>query len=571
MSVTVEQQGAVCRVAILGKLEAPQNKVELLSVLQGGAETDPGGNEGTLELTFYDADTLPADVVQALDVRQQRDAGLKIVAYHALLCHALMRLNLPVRQMMQPVNRVEPPVCKALALAGSAQSLDKILQVMEHLPPAQAAIFVVQHVREDQPNLLDQLLKTRTQYQVVMPQNLMPVQAGTLYVAPPGHHMRVAHGLVYLTCDAKVQFARPSIDVLFASLAAEYGPVAMVALLCGYGQDGVDGCAALRAAGATVLVEDGGECAPARAMPDAARDAGHCDYVMKCAAIASVAAATVAGEKTPPAGVFLELFLQAILQQYGYDFRGYQRDSLERRFKNLMMSFGGLGFAQFQREVLSDTAQFERLCAELSVGVTQFFRHPEQMGVLRDEVLPYLASFPVVKLWSAGCSTGEEAYSLAIVLDELGMLERSHLFATDINPYLLEQAMGGLFPCAPMEKNRENYRASGGVHTFDGNFSVGKNLFTASARLRQQILFHRHSLVGDGVFNEFQLIVCRNVLIYFNVELQRRVLQVFARSLHTDGFLVLGPQDGLNWVALEQGFVPYQPNSHIYRLKAGAS
>lgn len=570
MSVTVHRKEGFCRVVILGGLRESDEREVLFSLLDANS-TQASGDGEMVELNFYDADTLPAEVVEALSGYLDQGGRLKIVAYHALLAHSLLRLDLPVRQVSTQHTRRLPVACRALALGGSAESLDKILAVVTHLPLSEVAIFVIQHVSENHENLLDRLLRTLTDYRVVMPQNLMPVQAGTLYVAPPGYHMKVAHGLVYLTRDRLVQFARPSIDVLFESLAAEYGDAVLAALLCGYGQDGVAGCAALKAAGSSVIVEDGKDCGAARVMPDAARDGGVYDYVFRLPAIVSVAAVTLAGDKAGDkaalAGPLLDLFLEALLAQYGYDFRGYQRDSLERRVRHLMTLFGIARFGDFQREVLSDATLFERFCAEMSVGVTSFFRHPEQFLLLREMVFPYLASFSMIKVWSAGCSTGEEAYSLAILLDELGLLERSHLFATDINQYQLELARSGLFPAAPLAVNRENYLASGGPRLFDAHFQPGGRFLKIAERLRQHVLFYCHSLVEAGIFNEFQLIVCRNVLIYFDSELQQKVLQYFASSLHVDGFLVLGPQDGLSLAAKQAGFVPYKPGSHIYRLQ----
>ncbi|OHX15040.1 hypothetical protein BI347_13385 [Chromobacterium sphagni] len=279
----------------------------------------------------------------------------------------------------------------------------------------------------------------------------------------------------------------------------------------------------------------------------------------------------MAGDEARPEGKLLELFLQALVSHYGYDFRHYQRESLQRRILNLMTQFNLRNFAEFQRAVLSDAALFERLCAELPVGVTSFFRHPAQLRQLREEVLPYLASFPMIKLWSAGCSTGEEAYSLAIILDELGLLDRSHLFATDLNPYLLELGSSGLFPSGPLAVNREHYLASGGPRLFDAYLSGNGRFLAIDDRLRQRILFHRHSLTDEGIFNEFQLILCRNVLIYFDAELQRQVLRRFARSLHAEGFLALGPQDGLHRLALDEGFEPCRSGSYIYRVSRSAA
>ncbi|MYM30923.1 hypothetical protein GTP58_21535 [Duganella sp. CY15W] len=561
MSVSVQQQGSKWRIAVLGRA-LDDDCAALADALALPAHAD-------VELTFYDAEQLPRAMILLLGQRLDQGADLKIVAYHVLLARSLLRLKLPVRQVTPRAPQPAATPCRALALAGSAGSLDKILHLISCLPLADVAVFVVQHIDENQENLLDQLLKSRTEYLVLMPQQLTPIRPGTLYIAPPGHHMKVAHGLVYLTRDRKIQYSRPSIDLLFESLAGEYGPAALAILLCGFGQDGTQGCAMLRAAGATVLAEDGDDCAEARVMPEAASTAGHVDLVLPLAGLASVMAATVAGIKAPPRGTLLALFLEALQQHYGLDFRQYQQASLERRMQLQMTQGGYTSFAAFQRAVLSDTGRLERLVAELPVGVTAFFRHPEQFRQLRQDVLPYLASFPLLKLWSAGCASGEEAYSLAILLQELGLLERSHLFATDINPHMLEQARSGLFPAEALELNRHQYLASGGPASFDDYVAPGRHFLDIAPPLRQKVLFHRHSLTADGSFNEFQLIVCRNVLIYFDAELQRQVLQCFARSLHVDGFLVLGPQDGLNLAAREQGFVPHGSGNCVYRRAEG--
>ncbi len=564
MGIVRSPAGQPRRIGVLDRLESAAEQAELLALL-----ADAEGDAEPLELDLYDADTLPAPIIEALARLLDGGASLKLVAYRPLLVHGLLRLGLPVRRAGGQSPLAPLPPCRALVLAGSAQSLDKLLHIVGHLPLAETTVFVAQHVREDQTNLLDRLLQARTDYAVVMPQHLTPIAPATVYVAPPGHHLKVAHGLVYLTRDRKVQYARPSIDVLFESVAGEYRDRALGVLLCGFGQDGVAGCAALKEVGAGVIIEDGRECEDARALPDAARKAGRFDHVLGCAAIASVAAAAVAGPQAAPSGALLDLFLEALWRQYDYDFRGYQRDSLERRIRNLMGQFGLPGFVDFQRAVLSQRPLFDRMVAEISVGVTEFFRHPEQFRLLREEIFPYLASFSVLKVWSAGCATGEEAYSLAILLDELGLLARTRLFATDLNHYLLELAASGLFPSAPLGVNRDNYLACGGPRYFDAYVAHGGRYLKVRDDLRKAVLFHRHSLVDEGVFNEFQLIVCRNVLIYFDRQTQEKVLALFARSLHRDGFLVLGPRDGLIQAASAQGFVPHASGSHIYRYRGG--
>jgi len=563
MKITVQSTEKLLRIGVLGRLEQTEDRARLTEILERA------GTEQKAQIDFYDADTLPPDIIEALTRCLDRGVALKIITYHYLLTQTLMRLELPVSPVAVKVGPTSSIQFQALVLAGSANSLDKILNIVEHLPIGNIAVFVAQHVSEDQVNLLDNLLQVRTDYKVIMPQHLMPVQPQTIYVAPPGHHMKIAHGLVYLTRDRAVQFARPSIDVLFESLAAEYGDTLMAVLLCGFGQDGVNGCAALKQAGSCVIIENGEECGNARVLPDAAVAAGKFDHILKLPSIASLTAACTITNKGEFSDEHLSLFVNAILHQYGYDFRGYQTDSLKRRLHNMMGKFGLPNFLEFQRAVFSDAATFGRMVAEVSVGVSNFFRHPDQFRLLREQVFPYLESFPVIKLWSAGCATGEEPYSLAILLQELGLLNRCRLFATDFNAYLIDVAKAGLFPLKVHDTSQSNYEQSGGLARLDHYLEKKSRYASVTEPIRKSTLFHRHSLVDEGIFNEFQLIICRNVMIYFKPELQSKILERFARSLHRDGFLVLGPQDGLHHMARAAGFIPYATGSHVYRLYNG--
>ncbi len=212
--------------ALLGALDRPDAIGEALAALAAADRT-------ALQLDVFDADHLPPALIEAIAGALDRGVAVKVRAYRPLLAHGLMRLGLPVLAVPPQPPRALLAHCRAIALGGSANSLDKILAIVEALPQSDACLFIVQHVRDDQPNLLDRLLKARTDYAVLMPQHLTPVAPGTIYIAPPGHHMKVAHGLVYLTRDRKVRYARPSIDALFESLAGEYGAELMAALLCG--------------------------------------------------------------------------------------------------------------------------------------------------------------------------------------------------------------------------------------------------------------------------------------------------------------------------------------------------
>jgi chemotaxis protein methyltransferase CheR len=554
--------GAACRrINLLGRLERPEEVGELCALL---AKPDPQ----PIELVCFDADLLPVAVIDAIAATLDRGVDLKVRAYRPLLAFSLLRLSLPVLPVSLPAPQALLATCRAVALAGSANSLDKIIGIVECLPDSEASIFVAQHVQEDHPNLLDKLLKLHTDYSVVMPQHLMPIQPHTIYVAPPGHHMKVAHGLVYLTRDRKVSYARPSIDVLFESVAAEYGATALVALLCGFGQDGVAGCAAVRAAGGCVLIENGSECDGAGVLPDGAFAAGHFDHQLKQRGIASIIAAAVSPySRTTDAedGPLLDDFLDAVHELTGYDFRSYQRGTIGRRIANLTRSGGFTSFFDFQCAALSNPQVTQRLLTELSINVTEFFRHPEQFRLLRNEVLPYLASFPLIKVWSAGCATGEEAYSLAMLLDRLDLLDNSRIFATDINPTLLELAQAGLYPREVQQRSLENHHIACDCNKFPQRLEDHGRYLKVAERYRERVLFHHHALGQDGSFNEFQLIVCRNVMIYFAPDLQRRVFGLFAQSLHREGFLLLGPSDGLRTMALECNFKPHPAGDHLYR------
>lgn len=563
MSITVQDTTEVRRIDILGEFDGPAQGAALLEALNHAGRR-------RLELTFYDARTLPREVLEKLLGLSAAAVPLKIHTYHGYLLHHLMRLGLPALGLLSAASLPFAPQVEALVLGGSADSLDKILAIVEALPPSSVAVFVVQHILEDERNFLDTLLRARTDYTVEMPQHLTEIQPGTLYVAPPAHHMKIAHGCVYLTRDKKVNFARPSIDVLLKSAAEEYGEHALAVLLCGYGQDGVAGLAAIKAGGGCVLVENSNECG-ARALTDAGVAGGAYDHVFSLAELRCFIASAVAGRGKEYPAQLIGLLLEAVFARYGYDYRNYQRSTVERRLENLRGMMGTADFFALQREILTDPDAFERLFLELSINVTAFFRHPEQFKALREKILPYLDSFPHIKIWSAGCANGKEAYSLAILLDELGMLHKTQIFATDINPYQLEEGKNALYPLERLEEGRSNHAASGGNGRLENWMEAGKGYLKVAPHLRKHVLFYPHSLVHDGPFNEFQLILCRNVLIYFHPELQQRVMELFSRSLHRDGFLVLGTSESIGRGNGEQYFAPYQAPEKIYRWRSGGA
>jgi len=246
----------------------------------------------------------------------------------------------------------------------------------------------------------------------------------------------------------------------------------------------------------------------------------------------------------------LEIILNDLVELYGYDFTHYTRASLKRRMGRLYVLDNYANFEEFRRRVLSDRDYLKRLVEELTVNVTEMFRDHTFYRVLKNEVLPVLATYPFIRIWHAGCSTGEEVFSMAILLQEANLLDKSLLYATDLNPGVLEKARKGIFPLIHMKQYSENYILSGGEREFSSYYTAHYNGAKFNESLRKKMIFSTHNLVSDGSFNEFHLILCRNVLIYFQKELQDKVLRLFDSSLATLGFLALGSKETLKFSAI---------------------
>ena len=205
------------------------------------------------------------------------------------------------------------------------------------------------------------------------------------------------------------------------------------------------------------------------------------------------------------------------------------------------------GFDQLRTLLREDKAYFTHAVEEISVTVTEMLRDPGFYQIIRTKVIPILATYPYIKIWHAGCATGEEVFSMAILLQEAGILHKSLLYATDINPTSLAKARRGIFPVSQMKQYSKNYMAAGGAKDFSTYYSAGEHFAQFDQRLSEKMIFAAHNLVTDNSFNSFQLIFCRNVLIYFNKDLQNRVLQLFDESLDLNGFLALGTKESIRF------------------------
>jgi chemotaxis protein methyltransferase CheR len=261
----------------------------------------------------------------------------------------------------------------------------------------------------------------------------------------------------------------------------------------------------------------------------------------------------------------IDQLLEMVYQRYHYDFRQYATASLKRRLQQALTHFQCSTLAQLQERLLKDESAFPRLLEYLTVQVSDLFRDPEFFLAVRQQVIPLLATYPSLKLWVAGCSTGEEAYSYAILLAEEGLLERSRIYATDINDESLRKAQKGVYSLDRMKQFTMNHRMAGGHGSLSDHYHAVQDSAVMSPVLKQHITFADHSLATDSIFSEVQLVSCRNVLIYFDRTLQDRALGLFNDALCRRGFLCLGTKESVRFSAYAHRFQELSGEQRVYR------
>ncbi|MHB1430059.1 MAG: CheR family methyltransferase [Rhodocyclaceae bacterium] len=267
--------------------------------------------------------------------------------------------------------------------------------------------------------------------------------------------------------------------------------------------------------------------------------------------------------------VEIRLLLEGLQRIYGYDFRDYAEASIKRRLNHWLAESEFATFSQAQSHLLRDRGAFESLVRGITVNVTEMFRDPAFFKAVREQVVPFLKTYPFVKIWHAGCATGEEAYSMAILLNEEGMAGRYRMYATDINETVLQKASEGIIPMAEMQRFTRNYQKSGGSASFADYYTARYDRAILSAALKKDIVFAPHNLAVDGEFGEMNMVLCRNVMIYFKPALKERCLQLFDSSLLPGGFLCLGLKETLEKRKIGERYTELAPPLRIYRKRYG--
>lgn len=263
----------------------------------------------------------------------------------------------------------------------------------------------------------------------------------------------------------------------------------------------------------------------------------------------------------------IRLFLEAINAQYGYDFRDYASPSMQRRVRAVLTKSGVAHLGELQHQLIRSPQQFTWVLGLLTIHVTDLFRDPKFYLAFRERVVPILRTYPQIKIWNAGCATGEEVYSMAILLSDEGLSQRVQIYATDLSTTALNQAREGVYPEAHLEVFTQSYLAAGGKREFASYVTRAYGNLAFNEGLRKNIVFFQHDLVSDSAPGEMQVILCRNVLIYFNAALRGRVSRGFGAALCRNGFLCLGRNESLP-SEIETGFSPYVREQRIYRHEA---
>ncbi|WP_035672023.1 protein-glutamate O-methyltransferase CheR [Flavobacterium sp. 83] len=263
----------------------------------------------------------------------------------------------------------------------------------------------------------------------------------------------------------------------------------------------------------------------------------------------------------------ISLLLEAIYRKHGYDFRQYSQAHIRRRIMNRMAISGFEDVSQIQSKVLNDETFASEFLQDLSITVTEMFRDPIFYRSLRENVIPILKTYPFIKIWHAGCATGEEAYSMAILLQEEGLYDRTTIYATDFNQLALNQAKEGIFSNKMIKEYTTNYQLAGGKESFSSYYTSNYDNVIMNQSLKKNIVWANHNLVTDSVFAEVNLILCRNVLIYFDKNLQNKVQSLFYNSLINGGVLCLGSKESLRFSDLYEEYIELDAKQRIFKKK----
>ena len=502
-------------------------------------QLNDAANNSTINIEFKDTEYLPYVIVKdLLNLRDKLQISTSKKSLYMYLSNLGINNDYKYKNRFHNFQYIQN--VKAIAIGGSAGSINGLMEIIKNLPFADISIFVTLHILPDRASLLSKILKKTTDYNVVDVSDKLQIQEYTIYIAPPNKHMIIKDNYIYLSDSKHVNFSRPSISVMFESLAYEYKNSLLSILLCGYGKDGSVSMSILKKNRCEVILQNPDECEAKDMLLHAISESDK-THVLNLKNIQSYLDLKLSPSLSLESDI--ENFLQKIYDTYGHDYRNYELKSIKRRIEFVSLQVNANNFTQFKQMVLKDINIFNELKSAFSINITEFFRNTEVFRKIYDEVLPSLAKLKYLRIWCAGCSRGDEPYTVAILLKKSGLLKNAQIYATDFNETILNEAINGIYPIDLFDSFKENYRKYDEKDDFEQYFNFNDNFFEVNTEIKEKVLFFKHNLVTDASINEFNIIFCRNVLIYFDKDLKSKVFNLMDESLSENGFLVLGESE----------------------------
>jgi len=507
---------------------------------------------------FY---TLSAKLIKMISYYQKRvkltihTDNTRLARYlHAFLIDALYVTDKYIHKAYLNVN------ADMIVIGGSAKSSQHIVRLLKSIHLENYSIVIVQHIANKDLLSLQTILQRNIDASVVYAQEGELLQKNHIYLAPKDHHLKISKERFCLEDGDLINGAKPSISVTFNSFSKMYKERLIAILECGYVNDGVDALEYMQSKGSIVIVQDPNECFDADEIPKKAISTHHYNYVFNLEKMCYFFEVL---SKCIDSLHYLDYLLEEIYKLYEYDYRSYDRNMLQRRVELFMIKYSIHNIKQFLILVLFHKRFFKLFFLELSINVSEFFRNPKDLANLI-LLLPSLKNNYRIKLWCAGVSNGKEAYSLAIILDSLGMLDKSLIYATDFNPVVIDEAKNGLYGLKKYQKAQSNFDKLNLSFDLQKYFIEHEDFVEVKEHIKKKVMFFVHNLQCDGSFNEFDLIICRNVLIYFSIVLQEKVFGLIYDSLKFGGLLFLGSNEFVP-TAYEDKFAVCSPESKILK------
>ncbi len=497
-------------------------------------------DKNTYKLNFMNIKSLPKDLILKM---QSIKKNLIITIDNTKLHYYLINLGFDTILKNNKKNYQSDLLenINYIAIAGSAGSLEKIIDIVKFLPKSNLVLFIIMHRKKDQKDYLKDILKKHTiYYDIVSVNTTTKIKPATIYIAPTSEHLIIKNNYLLLDNSDAKHFAKPSISVAFESFAKELRSKFLAIILCGYGSDGSDSLELIKKTGGYVIIEQPFEC-KASSIIEAAINTNQYDKILSVNDISKLIYDKYYKKYTIEKN--LTSFLNDLKKTYNYDYSGYNKKHIIRRIEHYYNILKTNNFSSFKDKILNDKKLFEELFLDLSVNTTTFFRDPEVFIELKDVFKNIFKENKSIKIWCAGCSSGEEPYSIAILLEELGLLNRAIIYATDINNTILQFAKNGLYSKHSYKEFKNNFTIVHPNSDFDKYFTINNEFVSINDNIKENILFFKHNLVENEKIDDFQVIICRNLIIYFDKVLTKQVFDLFDNSLDKNGVLILGSSE----------------------------